>query len=145
MNDLIQLKNLTNGDGKNITVSPFIVLSNKSETHSDWLSASKFEQVNEKEIGTDPISFELKEFKESNVDEGKIGQSGKAVNISCLDDNVVIKIYLASKRNDWKFSHEYTIAKELYNAYSLCIKNNTKTIELEKEAKNSKKFDLKLV
>jgi hypothetical protein len=145
MNDLIQLKNLTNGDGKNITVSPFIVLSNKSAIHSDWLSALTFEQINEKEIGKEAINFELKAFKESEVDEGKIGQVGKAINISCLDDNVVIKIYLASKRNAWKLSHEYTIAKELYNAYALCMQNNTKTIELEKKAKAEKKFDLKLV
>lgn len=145
MNDLIQLKNLTNGDGKNTTVSPFIVLSNKSATHSDWLSAFTFEQINEKEIGKEAINFELKAFKESNVDEAKIGQIGKGINISYIDDNVVIKIFLASKRNDWKFSHEYTIDKELYNAYALCMKNNTKTIELEKEAKNNKKFDLKLV
>jgi hypothetical protein len=143
MLSFIQRKIISNkGDNSN---SEFIVFSDADFNNSDWLSVLKFEQINEKEIGKESISFELKEYKESDVDEGKIGQIGKAINISCLDDNVVIKIYAASKRNDWKFSHEYKIPKELYNAYALCMKNNTKTIELEKEAKNNKKFDLKLV
>ncbi len=147
MKDLIQRKNLTNSDGKNTTVSPFIVLSSKNLENSEWLSDDKFLQINEKVenvVNDEPVNFILKDFKDTNVDEGVIGHGGKALSLSIADDNIVIKIYKSSKKNDWKLSHEYNLCKEIYDAYVLCIKNDIETVALEKKAKNDKKFDLKL-
>jgi hypothetical protein len=142
--DNIQRKNLTNSDGKNTTVSQFIVLSSKDLENSDWLSDDKFLQINEKFVNDEPVNFILKDFKDTNVDEGVIGHGGKALSLSIADDNIVIKIYKSSKKNDWKISHEYNLCKETYDAYVLCIKNDIETVALEKKAKNDKKFDLKL-
>jgi len=142
--DNIQRKNLTNSDGKNTTVSQFIVLSSKDLENSDWLSDDKFLQINEKFVNDEPVNFILKDFKDTNVDEGVTGHGGKALSLSIADDNIVIKIYKSSKKNDWKISHEYNLCKETYDAYVLCIKNDIETVALEKKAKNDKKFDLKL-
>lgn len=142
--DNIQRKNLTNSDGKNTTVSQFIVLSSKDLENSDWLSDDKFLQINEKFVNDEPVNFILKDFKDTNVDEGVTGHVGKALSLSIADDNIVIKIYKSSKNNDWKISHEYNLCKETYDAYALCMKNDIETVALEKKAKNDKKFDLKL-
>lgn len=138
----IQNKIISNKNDKNS--SEFVVLSSEDYTNTDWISTNKFEQINEKGLIIKPTSYVLRDFKESNVDEGISGVEGKALSAAIKDTNVIIKIYVMKVKDAWVSTREYVIDKSIYDAYVLCIKNDIKVIDLEKKAKNAKKFDLEL-
>jgi len=138
----IQTKIISNkGDNSN---SEFIVFSDDGFKNSDWLSVNKFEQINEKGLSTEALSYILKDYKKSNIDEGVAGQDGKALSVVVNELNVILKIYLTNSNGEWLKAREYVIEKKIYDAYSLCIKNDKEVLELDKKAKAEKKFDLKL-
>ena len=142
MSSFIQKKIISNkGDNSN---SEFIVFSDDGFKNSDWVSVNKFEQINEKGLGTEALSYILKDYKKSNIDEGVAGQDGKAISIMVKELDVILKIYLTNSTGEWLKTREYVIEKKIYDAYSLCIKNDIDVLALEKKAKSEKKFDLKL-
>lgn len=125
-------------------VTEFVVLSKKEAKENDWVSGNKFMQVNEKGLTEEPINYELRSFRSSNVDEGREGHNGKALSAFIKDSNVQIDIYECSTKDDWKLSRGYELEKSVYDAYVLTFRNNTKVEELEKKEKAKQKFDLVL-
>ncbi len=129
-------------DKANNSLSEFMVLSSHDFKKQDWVIKSKFLEISNL-LGTTPLEYPLKKMK-GNVDEGQKAIDGKALRITVKKDIVSIAVYTQSYGKAWSLSHTHQIAKNVFDAYALVVKNDQDVLKLEKESKAPKNFSLNL-
>ena len=129
-------------DKANNSLSEFTVLSKSDFKTQDWIFKSKFLEINEL-LGSDPLEYPLKKTK-GNPDEGQKPIDGKALRITMDKKIITIDVYTQKYGEKWSLSHTHQIAKNVFNAYALVVKNDLAVSELEIESKTPKNFSLNL-
>ncbi len=129
-------------DKANNSISGFTVLSSPDFKKQDWIFKSKFSEVTEL-LGSDPLDYPLKKTK-GNPDEGQKPIDGKALRITTDKEIITIDVYTQKYGEKWSLSHTHQIAKNVFDAYALVVKNDQVVSELEKESKAPKNFSLDL-
>lgn len=124
-------------------ISEFIVFYNVDFTISDWVFKPKFSEM-VTNFSDKPVDYPLKRTIKGNLDEGKEPQSGKALRLSVIDDTVSVEVYTQIHAESWKLSHTHIIAKSVFDAYVLVIKNDTVVATAEKVKKSPENFSLNL-
>ncbi len=130
-------------DKVNNSISGFTVFSSPNFKEQDWITQRKILEFTER-LSSIPLEYPLKETRQGNADENKKPVDGKALRITVEKDIVSIAVYTQTYGKIWSLSHTHQIAKNVFDAYALVVKNDKDVLELEKESKAPKNFSLNL-
>ncbi len=138
-----QISSITDKVKNQTSISGFIILSSSDFKHQVWIIKSKFLEIT-KLMGSTQLEYPLKKAIQGNANEGKKTVEGKALRINVEEKIVSISVYTQSYGEVWSLSHTHQIAKNVFDAYVLVLKNDQDVSELEKESKIPKNFSLNL-